>query len=208
MKKQVRLVPSGRAGRTLESGSRGNGRPGGQKARMDPAVARWLARARTEFAPSKSSTIPMLQSAQAALGYLPRDAMQAIARHLGTAPAVVEGVASFYAQFRFHKPGKHRVTVCSGTACYVRGSGKLMEDVQKDLKIVTGGTSADGSISLEAVSCFGACALAPVVVLDDKVLRQQTSASIRKVLHDLSAGTSKGKARGTRTRTAARGARK
>ena len=206
MKKPVRLVPSGKAGRTLKLVSRGNGGQAGPKS--DPAVARWLAAARIEFPPSRSSTIPMLQSAQATLGYLPREAMQAIARHLGVAPAVVEGVASFYAQFRFNKPGKHRVTVCSGTACYVRGSGKLMEDIQKDLKIVPGGTSADGSISLEAVSCFGACALAPVVVLDDKVLRQQTSVSIKKVLHDLSAGTSKRGARGTRAKPAARGARK
>ncbi len=208
MKKLVGPVPSGKAGRTLKPGSRSNGSPAGQKARMDPAVARWFSVAKTEFPPSRSSTIPMLQSAQAALGYLPRDALQAIARHLGTAPAVVEGVASFYAQFRFNKPGRHRVTVCSGTACYVRGSGKLMEDIQKDLKIVPGGTSADGSISLEAVSCFGACALAPVVVLDDKVLRQQTSVSIKKVLHDLSAGAPKGRAPATRARPPARGARR
>jgi NADH-quinone oxidoreductase subunit E len=130
----------------------------------------------------------MLQSAQAALGYLPRDAMQAIARHIVVPPSVVEGVASFYAQFRFNKPGRHRVTVCSGTACYVRGSGKLMDDIQAELKIVPGATTADGGITLESVSCFGACALAPVVVLDDKVLRQQTTASLKKAIQDVSAG--------------------
>jgi NADH-quinone oxidoreductase subunit E len=208
MKKPVTLVPSAKAGRTLKTGLRGNGRSREADARIDPAVAKWFEKAKAEFPASRSSTIPMLQSAQAALGYLPRDAMRAIGRHLGAAPAVVEGVASFYAQFRFNKPGKHRVTVCSGTACYVRGSGKLMEDIQKDLKIVPGGTSADGAISLEAVSCFGACALAPVVVLDDKVLRQQTSVSIKKVLHELSAGTAKGRARGAKAKSAARGARK
>ncbi len=128
----------------------------------------------------------MLQAAQAALGYLPRDAMQTIAHHLVMPPALVEGVASFYAQFRFRKPGKHRVSVCTGTACYVRGSDKLMEDMQADLNIESGETTADGNISLESVSCFGACALAPVVVLDDKVLRQQTSQSMKKAIKNIS----------------------
>ncbi len=178
-------ISSDKSGRTLKAGSRGNRGSVGRELRLDPAVERWFAAAKTEFTQSRSATIPMLQSAQTALGYLPRDAMQAIARHLGVAPAVVEGVASFYAQFRFTAPGRHRVTVCSGTACYVRGSGKLMEDIQADLDIAPGATTADGAVTLESVSCFGACALAPVVVLDDKVLRQQTSASIKKVIQEL-----------------------
>lgn len=208
MKKPGSQVSSGKARRILEAGSRDNRGSKGPGSRLDPAVARWLAAARAEFPPSRSSTIPMLQSAQAALGYLPRDAMQAIARHLGVAPAVVEGVASFYAQFRFSAPGRHRVTVCSGTACYVRGSGKLMDDIQADLNIAPGGTTADGAVSLESVSCFGACALAPVVVVDDKVMRQQTSASMKKVIQDLCAGPSKGRVRGARSTSAAQGTRK
>jgi NADH:ubiquinone oxidoreductase subunit E len=150
----------------------------------------------------------MLQAAQAALGYLPRDAMRAIARHLVVPPALVEGVASFYAQFRFKKPGRHRVTVCTGTACYVRGSGKLMDDIQEELKIVSGETTADGAVSLESVSCFGACALAPVVVLDDKVLRQQTSESMKIVIEDISSGPSKGGSGDASSTPAARGAQK
>jgi NADH-quinone oxidoreductase subunit E len=153
--------------------------------RAERAVARWLAGAKDRFAASRASTIPMLQSAQAALGYLPREAMQAIARHLGVAPAAIEGVASFSAQFRFTPPGRHRVAVCCGTACYVRGSGKLMNEIQAGLGVAPGATSADGAVSLESVSCFGACALAPVVVLDDKVLSRQTSASVRQALEDL-----------------------
>ncbi len=142
----------------------------------------------------------MLQAAQAALGYLPSDAMRAIARHLVVPPSLVEGVASFYAQFRFKKPGLHRVTVCTGTACYVRGSGKLLDDMQADLEIESGETTPDGVVTLESVSCFGACALAPVVVLDDKVLRQQTSESVKKVIRDISSSPSKGRSgRGART---------
>lgn len=124
----------------------------------------------------------MLQSAQAALGYLPRDAIQAIARHVRAAPAVVEGVASFYAQFRFQKPGRHRVTVCGGTACYVRGSGKLMADLQENLRVVPGGTTADGAVTLESVACFGACALAPVVVVDGTVNGRVSAASLKALL--------------------------
>jgi NADH-quinone oxidoreductase subunit E len=194
MKKLAGPDSSGNTGLARKGGSPGSRRPDGTGVRLDPDVERWFTAAGAAFPASRSSIIPMLQSAQAALGYLPRDAMKAIARHLAAPPALVEGVASFYAQFRFEKPGRHRVTVCSGTACYVRGSGKLMDDLQASLHIVPGGTTADGAVTLESVSCFGACALAPVVVLDDKVLRQQTSASIKKVIEDISAGPPKGNA--------------
>jgi NADH:ubiquinone oxidoreductase subunit E len=191
MKKPGSHVSSEKARRKRKAGApntRGSGGPGG---RLDPEVERWFATAGPAFPSSRSSIIPMLQAAQAALGYLPRDAMQVIARHLVVPPALVEGVASFYAQFRFKKPGRHRVTVCTGTACYVRGSGKLLDDIQADLKIESGETTADGAVSLESVSCFGACALAPVVVLDDKVLRQQTSESMKEIIQNISSDPSK-----------------
>jgi NADH:ubiquinone oxidoreductase subunit E len=152
---------------------------------IDPDVERWLASGGAAFPRTRSSLIPMLQSAQASLGYLPPDAMRAIARHLFVAPATVEGVAAFYAQFRFCKPGRHRLTVCTGTACYVRGSGKLLHEVGADLGISPGETTSDGAVSLESVSCFGACALAPVVVMDDEVLRQQTSETMKKVVAEM-----------------------
>jgi NADH:ubiquinone oxidoreductase subunit E len=152
---------------------------------MSDPVEEWLAAAGAGFPAARSSIIPLLQSAQAKLGYLPPDAMRAIARHAVVSPALVQGVASFYAQFRFSRPGRHRVTVCTGTACYVRGSGKLLQDIRADLEIEPGETTADGAVSLEAVSCFGACALAPVVVLDGQVLRQQTSESVKKVVGEI-----------------------
>jgi len=177
MKKLGNHASSGRAGR---------------RRRLDPEVEQWIATVEADFPSARSSMIPMLQAAQAALGYLPGDAMHVIARHLTVSPALVEGVASFYAQFRFKKPGLHRVTVCTGTACYVRGGGKLMDGIEAELEIVPGETTADGAVSLEAVSCFGACALAPVVVLDEKVLRQQTSKSMKAVIDGISFGPSKG----------------
>lgn len=148
--------------------------------RLDPAVARWLAGAGAAFPPARSSIIPMLQSAQEALGYLPRDAMRAIARHLTVPLAVVEGVASFYAQFRSEAPGRHRVTVCRGTACHVRGSGKLMDDLGAALGVKAGRTTADGEFTLETVACFGACALAPVVVIDGTVNGRVNAASLKE----------------------------
>jgi len=193
MKNSEGRVSSEKTGRMLTTDARNARGAGG---RLDPEVERWFATAGAAFPSSRSSIIPMLQAAQTALGYLPRDAMRAIARHLVVPPALVEGVASFYSQFRFNKPGLHRVTVCTGTACYVRGSGKLLDDLQTDLKIESGETTDDGAVSLESVSCFGACALAPVVVLDDKVLRQQTSESMKKVIQDLSSGPSKDRSRG------------
>ncbi len=180
-----RISPE-RAGRMLKADAPDTGAPRGSGRRLDPEVERWFATEGVAFPSSRSSIIPMLQAAQAALGYLPRDAMRAIARHLVVPPSMVEGVASFYSQFRFSKPGLHSVTVCTGTACYVRGSGKLMDELQSGLDIKSGETTADGNVSLEAVSCFGACALAPVVVLDRKVLRQQTGDSIKKVMEDIS----------------------
>lgn len=195
MKKPGSRNQSGKTRRGPGAGGQGGRR---SEARIDPEVERWFADAAAAFPSSQSSLIPMLQSAQTTLGYLPRDAMQAIARHLVVSPAQVEGVASFYAQFRFNKPGRHRVTVCTGTACYVRGSGKLLTDLQSDLKIKSGQTTEDGAVSLESVSCFGACALAPVVVLDDKVLRQQTSESMKDVIRDISEPPSRGKSGKTR----------
>ena len=111
MKKHGSHESSKKAGRRFEADAakgRGSGGPGG---RLDPEVERWFATAGPAFPSSRSSIIPMLQAAQLALGYLPPDAMKAIARHLVVPPALVEGVASFYAQFRFKKPGRHRVTV-------------------------------------------------------------------------------------------------
>jgi len=157
------------------------------RTRLDPEVERWFAAAASGFPQSRSSMIPMLQSAQAALSYLPRDAMTAIARYLRVSPVTLQGVASFYAQFRFDKPGKHRVTVCRGTACYVRGSEKLMGELQTDFKVAPGGTTADGKVTLEAVSCFGACALAPVVVIDGTVNGRVSDAASVKALVDAAA---------------------
>jgi NADH-quinone oxidoreductase subunit E len=182
MTKPARPNSPRKNGRRLDSDAPNRRDKGAGRVRISPEVERWFADAGAAFPSSRSSMIPMLQSAQATLGYLPRDAMQAIARHLVVPAAMVEGVASFYAQFRFEKPGRHRVTVCCGTACYVRGSGKLMDDLQANLKIAPGKTTLDGEVTLESVACFGACALAPVVVVDGKVNGRVNSASLKQLV--------------------------
>ena len=179
MKKPGSHGSLGKAGRALKGDMPSNRGSGGAGERLDLEVERWFATAGAAFPLSRSSIIPMLQSAQAALGYLPRDAMQAIARHLLVPPAQVEGVASFYAQFRYEAPGRHRVTVCRGTACHVRGSGKLMDELGASLGVEAGRTTADGEFTLETVACFGACALAPVVVIDGTVNGRVDAASLK-----------------------------
>ena len=182
MKKPASHVPSTNTGRMRKGDRPKNGASRRSPKPIDPELERWFATAKTTYPATRSSMIPLLQSAQGAFGYLPRDAMRAIARYLVAPVAQVEGVASFYAQFRFDKPGRHRVTVCRGTACYVRGSGKLMNDLQHDLKVAPGGTTADGNITLEAVSCFGACALAPVVVVDGTVNGRVNATSLKTLV--------------------------
>jgi len=110
--------------------------------------------------------IPILQDVQEAFGYLSREAMAAIARHLRLPLSHVHGVATFYNQFRFDPPGRHHVQVCRGTACHVRGSAPLLEAVKNELDVEAGRTTADGEFSVEVVACVGACGLAPVVVVD------------------------------------------
>ena len=158
-------------------------------------VERWLEGTGASFQRSRSSIIPMLQSAQTALGYLPPEAMAGIARYLRVPTALVQGVSSFYAQFRFQPAGKHKVTVCRGTACHVRGSGRLLDDLTLALKVTPGLTTPDGMFTLETVACFGACALAPVVVIDDKVHRQQSTASLKKEIKTITSGTKRSGAR-------------
>ncbi|KIX10825.1 NADH dehydrogenase subunit E [Dethiosulfatarculus sandiegensis] len=126
--------------------------------------------------------IPMLQRTQKVLGFLPPKALIFIAEFIGMPQAKVFGAATFYAQFRFDPPGRHTIKICRGTACHVRGSDRIQEDIQTRLKVKAGETTSDRCFSLETVACFGSCALAPVVVLDESVHGRMTPFKTRKVL--------------------------
>jgi NADH-quinone oxidoreductase subunit E len=125
--------------------------------------------------------IPILQEVHGSQGYLSPRAVDQIAEFTGVPPGEIFGVASFYAQFRFTRPGKHTVRVCLGTACHVRGGDRLLDFLERQLKIKPGGTTSDGQFSLERVACFGCCALAPVVVLGDTVHARMTAAKAQRL---------------------------
>lgn len=121
----------------------------------------------TEFRPRRGGLIPVLQKAQGILGFLPVPVQNYIANGLGLPAADVYGVVSFYSFFTMVPRGKHTIRVCMGTACYVKGAGKILEKVKAHLKIEVGETTPDREFGLEAVRCLGACGLAPVVLVDE-----------------------------------------
>jgi NADH-quinone oxidoreductase subunit E len=129
--------------------------------------------------------ISVLQEVQACLGYLPEEVFSQISEALGVSESQIFGIATFYAQFRFNPPGEHNIKVCLGTACHVRGGARIMEEVQKKLGIKPGETTEDRKFDLERVACFGCCALAPVVVVDDKVYGQMTATKVKRLLAHL-----------------------
>jgi NADH-quinone oxidoreductase E subunit len=130
------------------------------------------------------AVVPVLQEIQAKQGYISREAVEVMARELGISENEIYGVATFYSQFRFQPPGKHQLKVCLGTACHVRGAVSVLEELQRDLGIKPGQTSADGMFSLDTVMCLGACAMGPVVVLDEDYHGQMTPAKARKLLEE------------------------
>jgi len=109
--------------------------------------------------------IPVLKEVQDICGYLPKKVQQRIAKGLQLPASQVYGVVSFYAFFTTHPRGKHIIRVCLGTACYVRGSKQILDNLQRELHVEVGGITQDREFSLEAVRCLGACGLAPVMVV-------------------------------------------
>ncbi len=125
--------------------------------------------------------IPILQEVHGSHGFLGPHAVDEIAAFTGVSAGEIFGVASFYAQFRFTRPGKHVLKVCLGTACHVRGGDRLLDFLERHLKIKTGETTPDGLFSLERVACFGCCALAPVLVMDETVHARVTAAKAQRL---------------------------
>lgn len=140
-----------------------------------------------QYEGKKSNLIAILQKVQEVYRYLPEDAMIYIGTKMeGLSPATVFGVATFYAQFSLEPKGKYEIKVCDGTACHVRGSMPVLNAIKARLELSDGQlTTNDGLFSLETVSCLGACGLAPVVVINNKVYPQMTSDAIKIVLDTL-----------------------
>lgn len=131
----------------------------------------------------KGSAITALQKVQEKLGYLPEESISEIANILGMSQNELYGIATFYSQFRFTRRGEHNIQVCSGTACHVRGSPNVVEALEKELNCTCGETTKDGKFSLEKIACFGACALAPVIVVDKAIHGRVTPITARQIVN-------------------------
>ena len=140
-----------------------------------------------QYGGKKSNLIAILQKVQEVYRYLPEEAMIYIGTKMeGLSPATVFGVATFYAQFSLQPKGKYEIKVCDGTACHVRGSMPVLNAIRNKLNIQEGKlTSDNGLFSLETVSCLGACGLAPVCVINEKVYPQMTSDAVSMILDTL-----------------------
>ncbi len=136
-----------------------------------------------KFKGNKSALISILQDVQKKYGYLPKEAISMLAEELKISENEIYGVATFYSQFRFNKPGKYQLKACQGTACHVRGGKRIMGEIERELKITHGETTENGLFSLERVACMGCCALAPVIVENDKVYGTCTPAKVREVIN-------------------------
>lgn len=115
------------------------------------------------------ATMPALQKAQEIYGYLPVEVMRIVAGELGKSLEEIYGVATFYSQFSLSPKGEYKISVCLGTACYVKGAGDILEKLEQKLGIKSGGCTANGKFSLDACRCIGACGLAPVLTVNEDV---------------------------------------
>lgn len=115
-----------------------------------------------------AATIGLLQEIHREFGYLPEDALERVSEVLDIPLSRLFSLATFFTSFRLSPVGRHRVCVCVGTACHVKGAAKIVDALQRDLQVSPGETTTDGEFTLETVNCLGACALAPLVVVDDE----------------------------------------
>ena len=128
--------------------------------------------------------ISILHAAQGAFGYLPPEVQEVIAERLNIPVSRVYGVVTFYSFFTMTPTGKYPISVCLGTACYVRGAEKVLDELQRQLDIKTGETTPDGLFSLNSLRCVGACGLAPVISIAGKVYARVSPEKIKKILSE------------------------
>jgi len=129
--------------------------------------------------------IPMMQDIQAECGYLPVDYLRCLGQRLGVPLSRLYAVVTFYSSFRLAPKGAHEVTLCLGTVCYLKGAGSISEAIIREFRVEPGGTTRDRLFSFNAVNCVGACALAPVMVVDGKYHDGVTPESALEILHGL-----------------------
>ena len=141
-----------------------------------------LKKAIAELKDQRGALMPIMQKAQAIYGYLPYEVQKMIAEETGTPIEKIYGVATFYAQFTLNPKGKYRISVCLGTACYVKGGDKIWDALRKKLGINEGECTSDGRFSLDSCRCIGACGMAPVMMINDDVYGRLTVDQLDSIL--------------------------
>lgn len=140
------------------------------------------------FNNEEGELINVLHQVQHKLGYLPAEVQELIASELNVSVAKVYGVVTFYSFFTMLPQGENPISVCMGTACYVRGAEQVLDELKRQLKIEVGETTADGKFSINALRCVGACGLAPVVMVGDKVHGRVAPTDVKKILSEYKEG--------------------
>ncbi len=135
-----------------------------------------------EWKNREGNLIPILHKVQEIYGYIPEDVAMEVAKMINVPLAKIYGVATFYHFFKLKKPGKHKISVCMGTACYLKGGNELLEELKNLLDVEVGDTCANGIFSLEAVRCIGCCGLAPVIMIDEEVYGKVTKDDLPSIL--------------------------
>jgi NADH-quinone oxidoreductase subunit E len=141
----------------------------------------------TGFSGTEDELIPLLQQVQKTCGYISQENIRQLASFLKVSEAHIYGVASFYAQFRFEKPGENIIRVCLGTACHVQDGEQLSDEISAILGIAAGETTPDGRFEFQQVACLGCCAQAPLVEINGNIYGKMTQEKLRKVLKEYEA---------------------
>jgi NADH-quinone oxidoreductase subunit E len=136
-----------------------------------------------EYGGNQDSVISILQDVQSEYHYLPEDALRAVASQMGLPLIQVCGVATFFKAFSLKPRGEHTVKVCLGTACHVRGAPAVLDEAKRQLGIESGDTTDDMRFTLETVNCLGACALGPILVVDDEYHGQMNSGKVKRTIN-------------------------
>ncbi len=147
-----------------------------------PEQEKQLKQVIAEHKGQKGAVIPVLHKAQNIYGYLPIEVQKMISEGLDVPLAEIYGIVTFYAQFSLNPKGKYQIGVCLGTACYVKGSGDILEEIKKILNIEVGECTPDGKFSLDATRCIGACGLAPVITINEDVYGRLGKGEVADIL--------------------------
>lgn len=135
-----------------------------------------------KYGNDKKNTLPMLQDIQRKYNHIPREAMEALSEQLDVPLSKLYGIATFYKALSLKPRGRNVIKVCDGTACHIRSSNLLIDEIEKSIGIKPGETSSDGEFTLETVNCLGSCAIAPVMVINDTYYGKVTPAKLREII--------------------------